>query len=263
MPEKPHKQLLDRDFYSQQVADQFSEQLKLLQDVTNYGSNLIVAAFASSKKDVADVMILTVLLKQVVSMLDAVEVLISSACVPISQLPSRAMFEASVQIDFILSGDEVNKARHFYVSNLRRELLWNFRCLPDTEHHAHFNSNLGGFQAEMDEISVGNREEARRRAEEIQLFLDGDPWRQINRRLEAECIKRKQAYEVSWYVPFGSRTLRDLCKHVSRMSEYKVFYSASSEKAHGVEYRSHVSFSSGQVAIGPIRNLSEIGTAIL
>ena len=105
MNEKPFDPLLHRELHIHDVQENFSQQLLLLRDVVNYGTNLIPAAFNSSDRALVDIVVIPVLLKQLVSMLDAYEVLVSNACVPASVLHYRSAFEASLYIDFILSGD--------------------------------------------------------------------------------------------------------------------------------------------------------------
>ncbi len=80
MQEAPHPAILNRDEAIQVAQKHFSGQLALLQDLANYGSNLVVRAYDSSPKKMAEVVVCGVLLKQIVAMVDAVEVLLSSGC---------------------------------------------------------------------------------------------------------------------------------------------------------------------------------------
>jgi hypothetical protein len=54
MLEKPHPVLLNRDAPAAQIAQHFAAQVTLLEDVANYGSNLIVRSLESSAKQTAD-----------------------------------------------------------------------------------------------------------------------------------------------------------------------------------------------------------------
>lgn len=75
MLEQPLASILDREEAKRHAAQHFADQIALLQDLTNYGSNLVMCAFNSSKKDLSDIVVCGVLLKQIVEMLDAVETL--------------------------------------------------------------------------------------------------------------------------------------------------------------------------------------------
>jgi hypothetical protein len=61
--------------------------------ISQTSSNLIIRAFESSSKQMADVVLFEVLLKQVVAMIDAVEVLLSAGIAQPAYLPSRAAID--------------------------------------------------------------------------------------------------------------------------------------------------------------------------
>lgn len=254
--DKPHEGILHRELHIHDVGEHYQPQLDVLREVVDYGTNLIAAAFYSSNKQLGDVIVVPVLFKQVVSMLDAFEVLVSSACVPAAQLQSRAMFEASVYIDFILLGNEEEKARFFYVSNLRRELTWALRSQKGSAEHARFFAALGEFGDALQESQKATAEPAQKQVQEIQTFLSKEPWKSANAALEQ--AKGKKKYDVAWHVPFGKGSIRELSQLTGRLHEYEVFYSASSEKMHASDYKSHISIKSGYVAFEPIRNLEGI-----
>lgn len=254
--EQPYEGILHRELYIHDVNEHFKPQLVMLREVVNYGTNLIVSTFHSSKRQLSDAVLLPVLLKQIVSMLDAFEVLVSNACVPAGQLQARAIFEASIYVDFILLGNEEEKARYYYVSNLRRELTWSLRMLKGSAEHTEFFATLGKFGAALQGTQKVTAEAADVRAREIKEFFNKEPWKSANAVLVQ--AKGKKKYDVAWYTPFGRRTIRELSALVGRLHEYEVFYSASSEKMHGSEYKSHIKIGSGYISFEPIRNLKEI-----
>ncbi len=123
--ESEFRALLDRAKAVSDVKSAFAEQVALVRDLTNYGSNLIIRCFTlSSNKELKDLVILGVLLRQVVVMLDGVEILISNGAVYAAGLQARALFEASVYIDWILKSETEKKAVFYYVHNVRRQRMW-------------------------------------------------------------------------------------------------------------------------------------------
>ena len=187
-------------------------------------------------------------------MLDALESLLSNACVPAAALQSRAMFEASVYMDFILLGEEEEKSRCFYVSSLRTDLLWATRTRMGDPGAKDFIRSLGEFGESFQRTEAEHRVELDKQAAAISEFLGNEPWAAINAMLQAARGKRK--HDVQWYVPFGQGSVRDLCRRLGRLHEYEVFYSAFSEKMHSSDYKSHMSIGNGFVTFEPIRNLS-------
>ena len=132
MQETPHPAILNREEVKAVALQHFAKQTELLRDLANYGSNLIVRAFDSSPKKMAEVVVCGVLLKQVVAMVDAAEVLLSAGCGHASFLPARTAFEASIYIDWIFAGDSERRATRYVVANYRDERLWASRVIPGT-----------------------------------------------------------------------------------------------------------------------------------
>ena len=124
IPEDPHKGLLDDEGATAFASEQLKTWTNLLRDLANYGSHLIPRAYSSSGKTLADAVLMGILLRQLVAMIDAIEILLCRSAVHAATLQLRAMFEASVYIDWMLAGDRENKAAYYYVHNLLRLRLW-------------------------------------------------------------------------------------------------------------------------------------------
>ena len=96
MRETEFKPILDRHKHEGDAKQYFSKHIDLLVDLANYGSNLIPRVYDSSNKKLEDIVVIGVLLKQVVSMIDAVEILVSNGAVGPANLQARAAFESSL-----------------------------------------------------------------------------------------------------------------------------------------------------------------------
>lgn len=103
--ETEFKALLNRDETIADVKEHLSPWLDLLRDLSNYGSNLIPRCFSSSARELKDAVVLGTLLRQIVTMLDGVEVLLSNGAPYTAQLQLRALLEASIYIEWILESD--------------------------------------------------------------------------------------------------------------------------------------------------------------
>lgn len=260
MDEKPFERLLHRELHLHDVRKHFEQQIFLLRDIVNYGTNLIPATFASSERNLADIVVIPVLLKQLVSMLDAYEVLVSNACIPASVLQYRSAFEASLYIDFILAGEEETKAQHFYVSNIRREIAWGMRTQEGSDENKRFFGALGDFADVLEAAKGRLADSAAQRVTEANDFLAEEPWKSINESIERE--KGSRPHDPAWYAPFGPKSVRQLSAHVGRLHEYEIFYSGSSEKMHGSDYKSHIEIRGSEISMEPIRHLSGIASGI-
>jgi len=109
--ESEFKPLLDRDKAVGDVKKHLNQWIDLIRDVTDYGANLIPMCFSSSDRTLKDAVVLAILLRQVVAMLDAIQVLLSNGAVHAAHLQLRALFEASIYIDWILESDSRKRGR--------------------------------------------------------------------------------------------------------------------------------------------------------
>jgi Family of unknown function (DUF5677) len=85
-----------------------------------------------------------VLLRQVIAMLDGIDILLSNGATYASHLQMRALFEASVYIDWILQGDFEKKIDYFYVHNV----FWAARTQPRFLGPVHCVTHVPGLDPE-------------------------------------------------------------------------------------------------------------------
>ena len=204
------EKFLDRDEVQKWISDHYSESLHLLRDLVHYGTGLMPRAFESSGKLSCDVLALFVLLKQVVAMLDAVEVLVSSGAVLAAHLQARAIMEASLYLDWMLVSDTEKKAKHFYVADLRSEKSDGTRVLGNDEA---FNKLMNKMQLEPfdpDECPDSSREGVAKRIEMIDAILADPEYADVNRAFEFKNNREPRKREPYWYVPCGAGSIRVL-----------------------------------------------------
>jgi len=256
--EAEFKPILDRDKQEGDARQYFSKHIDLLVDLANYGSNLIPRAYDSSNKKLEDIIVIGVLLKQVVSMIDAVEILVSKGAVGPANLQARAAFESSLYIDWILISESERKAKYYYVSNLRNQRLWALRLKAGTPEKEAFSKAVRHLGKHLETTGL---EDIEKQAEEelakIDSLLTRNAWNQVN--LEFDKKKNtKTGAEAYWYKMLGIASIRQLAEYVGRLGEYDLFYSRSSEVMHAASYRDHIQFSKGTISFEPIRQLKDM-----
>jgi hypothetical protein len=258
MKENEFKYIIDRDRQENDVKQHFSKHIELLIDFVNYGSNLIPRVFDSSRKKLDDIIVILVLLKQVLSMVDAVEVLVSKGTVTQANMPARTAFEASLYIDWILKDDTERKAKYYYVSNLRSQRLWALRLKTGTVEKEAFTKQFQYLEKHIKfDDMAGIEKQAEEELEKIEDHLNKPNLNSINSEFEKKKIKNTGA-EAYWYRLLGVNSIRQLAVEVGRLGEYDLFYSRSSEVTHTASYRDHVQFNKGAVIFEPIRQLRDI-----
>ena len=256
MKESAHPAILDRDEPAAQVRQHLTPQLDLLADLAAYGSNLVVRAWDSSPKKMAELIVCGVLLKQVVAMVDATQVLLSAGCGHAAFLPMRTAWEASLYLDWILSGNSERRATCYLVGNYRDERRWADRVTPGTLEEAAFSpiSKAIGldFQTERPTLAA---DAATHRAEVDRILAQPDL--QV---IDAEFQRArgsKRKHDPAWYELDGMKSIRDIAKTLDRLAEYEAFYSKGSQVTHTGTYKDHLRFAGGQVRFKPIRHLAD------
>lgn len=132
MKEEAYKRILDRNEPKKTVENDFKENLELLKEITNYGSNLIPRCFVSSDRHLTDVVVLACFLKHAVGMIDAIEILLSEGAVNAANVPLRSLFESRLSLHWILKEDSTRRANQFYVWYLRRKRFGIQRIISGT-----------------------------------------------------------------------------------------------------------------------------------
>lgn len=251
--EQPHATLFNRETAKQQISDNLSQQLNVLQDVANYGSNLIVRAFVSSDRNMPAIITCYVFLKQVVSMVDAVEVLLSQGAGHAAHLAARSAFEASLYIDYILEGDSELRANRFYVADIREQQRWARMLVSGTSEAAALDELRKSIDAGSLSGDPVHSATAAAMLSESDRVLGQKGLAEIVTQFEAARGRRK--YDVQWYSLDGLANARQLAKYLNRLAEYEIFYSRGSQVMHTGTYKDHVRFVDGQVHATPIRHV--------
>lgn len=256
MPESPHPKILNREQAQEHANEHFADQLALLRDLANYGSNLVVRAFGSSPKKLEDVVVCGVLLKQIVAMLDAVEVLLSAGIAQASYLPARAAFEASLYMDWMLLENTERKAKCYIVSNFREERKWASRAIKGTKEEAAFRSLTDELGVDIHAEQPNLIAEATKHLSEIERVLAQADLASIDAEFEQK-RRGKRRSDLEWYVLAGASSIRKVAQDVNRLTEYEFLYGRGSHVTHTATYKDHVQFRSGQVRFRQVRHVAE------
>lgn len=260
MPETPHQAILDRTEAEKLIKEHFSTQVALLQEMANYGSNLVVRAYNSGGKGLGDAIVCGVLLRQVVAMVDAVETLIASGAVHAAHLPARAAFEASLYLGWMLVSDLEKKARYYYVSNMRQERLWALRGAHGSPENQSFSAAMAQLGTDILSLRPSLATDSQTHLDEVNRILAQPEFAPIDQDFERRKLKSKK--EPKWHTPLGPTTVRQIAKELQRLPEYELFYSKGSQVTHTGSYKDYLRFSKGQLTFKPVRRLDGIATLL-
>ena len=256
MLEQPLASILDREEAKRHAAQHFADQIALLQDLTNYGSNLVMRALNLSNKNLSDIVVCGVLLKQIVEMLDAVETLVEGGMVHAAFLPARAAFEASIYLDWILFSDADRKAKCYIVSNFRDERLWASRAIQGTPEEAVFDFIAKSIGLDIHARRPTLASDAKKHLADVNRILAQPDFQAIDQEFDQRRGKRK--VDLEWYELVGAKSIRQVAQAVGRLAEYELFYAKGSQITHSASYKDHIRFVKKQVHFKPIRHLQGI-----
>lgn len=245
IPEDPHKGLLNDESATALASEQLKPWTNLLRDLANYGSHLIPRAFSSSGKTLGDAVVIGILLRQLVAMIDTIEILLCRSAVHAATLQLRAMFEACVYIEWMLAGDREKKAAYYYVHNLLRLRLWAMRVQSGTAESSSFKGIMNKAGLPVDE-TLGDK--GKRQVQEIDRVLSQA--RFVAVRDEFRDWKKRNGRRPAWYSPLGVTDLRNMAVNVNKEPLYVIVYGSGSEVMHASNYGQHsrlgqVGFSGG------------------
>jgi len=260
MPETPHLGILDRPEAEKLIKEHFSTQITLLQEIANYGSNLVIRAFNSSSKSLGDALTCGVLLRQVVAMVDAVETLVASGAVHAAHLPARAAFEASLYLEWMLVSDLERKAKYYYVSNMRQERMWALRGIHGSPDNQSFSAAIAQLGTDIMSLRPSLANDSKALLTEVDRILAQPEFSPIDQDFEQR--KQKTRREPKWHAPLGPGTVRQIAKDLQRLPEYELFYSKCSQVTHTGSFEDYLRFSKGHLTFKPVRRLDGISALL-
>ncbi len=111
------------------VREHFQPQVELLEELSAYGSNLLVRTFVDRDRKLEHVVALGCIFRQFLGNLDAVKVLVTAGAADACLIHLRAMLEELFYTKWLFKEDTATRARCFYVWNLRQNRSRARRCL--------------------------------------------------------------------------------------------------------------------------------------
>ena len=209
MPDDAHAGILDRHLFREMIREPFGQQIELLNQLVNYGTNLIPRCYESSGKGIPDAVAIASFLKHGVSALDAISILAkegaSWACVP----HLRSLFEIRLYLKWIFKEDFERRATAYFVWEIRRKRYW-LRCYlqgtPEQAAHAdHMKGSAGEHitppYSQADLATEIAKEDRRLSAVEVTA---------VNALFDA--MAKKSGKDIDWFAPFGPRSIRALAE---------------------------------------------------
>lgn len=202
-------------------------------------------------------MVIGALLRQVVAMVDAIEILLCKSAIHAATLQLRALFEASIYIDWILAADGENKSAYYYVHNLLRRRLWAMRVQTGTPESMSFSEVMKKDGLPLDNTLAN---EGKRLVKEIDRVLLQPRFLTVRTALQE--WKKQNSRKPAWYSPFGVKNLREMAAIVNKEPIYVIVYDSGSQVMHASDYGSHVRLQKERITFLSIRHPKEFPNTV-
>jgi len=255
-------QILDLSV-GEQYRDKFKDIDWLLNELVVYGADLIPRLATEPKQrrrpfDVVD-LVLIGLLRHLLAMIDAVRVLLREGAAYGATPSVRSLTEGAINLSWILKADTENRARAYYVANLRLRRHAALRTIPGTPEYNELLASLNAIAPEEDHVATLSRIEDAARGELKQINSKIAQVADLAAMDAAFKKARKSAtFDPNWHKVAGARSIREMAIEVGRLDEYENYYSPSSRTIHGASQDANVRIIDGGVAVTNIRDPSQI-----
>jgi len=233
------------------MASHFKDAINLLNELLDYGTNLIPRAYTSSPKDLKAICVIFVQLRQFLEHLDGVATLIASGSPGTANLQLRSLLETSHVMEWLLKNDTEAKVNHLYVANLRQRKHWQSTAIPGTTEAARHATAAAAISLNADQLKEIADEVAR-----IDTLLGQAPFDLINAKFERHYQARN--FDEPWYKVYGAASIRKIADELGKLKEYTYIYSPFSGVSHGSDMWKNIVIGDQNIQVNPLRQPQHI-----
>jgi len=260
MPDEANNGILDRSLFRAAIAESFTPQLDTLEQIVNYGTNLVPRCFASSERGIPAIVCLSCFLKHAVSSLDAIHILSREGATLACYSHLRSLMEVDLYLRWIFQSDYTNRATAYFVWCIRRSRTSFREYLEGTHEHESNTRILDRLPLELLDSSW-TQEKLRAAIAQEEERLESPETRFVNAIFEEWIATSGNKSEPRWwYRPFGVRSLHEMAKRVDEETAYDVFYRQFSQATHGLslDHQIHFNATGNEVVFDHIRTLDKL-----
>lgn len=256
--------ILDPEYGGDQVRRHLSTSVAIGREMASYSADLIVRFLHTAEPEVKNLVIVAGLFRQCLVMFDGALTCLEHGAVSAAIPLNRALLEASLALDWVITMGAERWSHQFYVSSLRQNLIWIHRGLPGTPENTQYFKDLGAMAGDFDMSADAVARRTQDEADTVAL-LSREPYKSINAAAELyrnpPAPQRKRS-EPNWYAYGDGATsnVADMAARLERSGEYAVFYRYGSYYVHGALAEMHSYVANGEAHIYPVRDLRQYPT---
>lgn len=252
--------LLDRTRVPNKIDRDLSQHVDYLATLADWGVQFQKRCIERADEAApATIVLITTLYRQVLAFLDSLHLHLNAGAVHASIPSLRALYEATLSIEWILENGKEHWSQQYYVSELRQRRSWLATVVPGT---SEYEEAVDFASSELLEAlqNAEHQQAAEEEVENIDQHFSANPkMAEINAAFD-ELKEKKHGREPDWYEPGGPNSLADMASRLDREEEYRILYRQWSEVAHGSRTRGHVQVQKeeGRLVLEPIRSVENL-----
>jgi hypothetical protein len=212
---EPNKLLLDRES-SLKSANDYNFGFNLINEILDYGTNILPKAFDNSPHDTEALCIIGVLFRQTLVHLDAIATLAKTGNCFSANLQCRSLLEIYLTLAWLLKSDTSVKANHLLVANLRRRRQWQSIAIPGTPEATRHSDEASRFQ-----LDAQMRKQIEDEIRHIDKTLADPEYSKINTAFESNY--QRNNYDKQWYEVYGIRFHSQNCGRYRQTKRIQTF----------------------------------------
>lgn len=238
-------------------ASKLTKQLDALASLVDHGAGLMVLAHASTMKRREDVVLVSVLFRQALVMLDAIELLMRAGAGNAARVNLRTFLEMQVCFHWVLAKDTRERATCLYVSDILQRRA-------ETSLFDHLSQEFAELAAQMRQqglhwqVTPAKSDEARQRILSIDNMLKGDAeYASARQAIEFDAKGKKRKWDANWTQASAGKGIGGMFEDVGQSLEYKQFYASLCRDTHGSNFKDAVSVEVSEVETQHLRVLDK------
>jgi len=260
--DKEYLKIIDRANAIKQIEEHFSDEVKLIEDVTNYGCYLMSEILNQENKGIDYLVVISILLKHNLTMLDSIGTQVANANVLSAFLQARSILEVSLNIEWMLKEDTLKRAQYYYIAYYRKEKARILNFVKEKYEQTELAIKIEAARLKTRGIPKDFDKATLRALEAIDSVLGKSEYFEIINDFEQIENRRSGNKILDWYVPTGIQNLREMADKLDAAEKHYIFYKQYSKLMHGASIDEHVIFGDSKVYLKPLRELMGIDILI-
>lgn len=262
MPTEAHNTVLDRDLSIVAARPLIDVASPLLRELVNNATWVLVRCLHEASEETDQHAAPLALYRQIISSLDAIEVLVSQSCAESAIPILRSSFEALLALEFILEDETTYRSRSLaWLVNYTRRRINLYDTIDVSSDKGKDLQSALNTDPILFQVQLLSKDQAEPNRLNLEQLLGRPHLMHVASKFDAH--RKKHHRLPSWYsLDGGPPNLRELAKRLRREAQYVLLYKQWSLTVHAQDLQSLLALTqSGEPALARLRDPGDINHA--